>query len=155
MLIADIPEEPDLALGHEHGHAQGMDRSIAKSFIVEASASVQPIKVLLVCFASKEVEAANLEIGEELAIVVVAAIARVKQPVEVGVRVDEFRMRVDEGTSPGPERGKGARVVEDIHVEAVLHVVVAHEAEDVVVDVTEIVDLCNVYQFESPIGQRR
>ena len=141
MLIPNISEKPDLALGHEHGDAQGMDGSIAKSFIVEASASVQPIKVLLICFASKEVEAADLEVGEELTIVVVTAIARVKQPVEVGVGMDEFRMRVDEGASPGPEGGKGACVIEDVHVEAILHVVVAHEAEDVVVDVTEIVDL--------------
>lgn len=141
MLIPNIPEEPDLALGHEHGHAQGMDRSIAKSFIVEASASVQPIEVLLIRFASEEVETANLEIGEELTIVIVTAIARVKQPVKVGVGMDELRMRVDEGARPRPERGKGARVVEDIHVEAVLHIVVAHEAEDVVIDVTEIVDL--------------
>lgn len=144
MLIPDIPEEPNLALGYEHGHAQGMDRGIAKSFIVEASASVQPIKVLLVRFASKEVEAADLEVGEELTVVVVTTVARVKQPVKVGIGVDEFRMRVDEGAGAGPERGKGARVVQNIHVEAVLHIIVAHEAEDIVVDVTEIVDLWNV-----------
>ena len=155
MLIPDIPEEPDLALGHEHGHTQGMDRRIAKSFIVEAPASVQPVKVLFIRFASKEVEAADLEVGEELTVVIVTAIARVQQPVEVGVGMDKFGMGVDEGARAGPERGKGAGVIEDIHVEAVLHVVVAHETEDVVVDITEIVDLWNIDQFESPIGQRR
>ena len=155
MLIPNIPEEPDLALGHEHGHAQGMDGRIAKSFIVEASASVQPIEILLVRFAPKEFKAANLEVGEELTIVIVTTVARVEQPVEVGVGMNEFRMGVDERARAGPERGKGARVIKDIHVEAILHVVVAHEAEDVVVDVTEIMDLWNVYQSDSPIGQRR
>ncbi len=41
----------------------------------------------------------------------------------------------------GPEGGKGAGVIEDVHVEAVFEVVVLHETEDVIVDVTEVVDL--------------
>lgn len=55
--------------------------------------------------------------------------------------MDEFGVCVDEGAGSGPEGGEGAGVVEDVHVEAVFHVVVAHEAEDVVVDVAEEVDL--------------
>lgn len=40
-----------------------------------------------------------------------------------------------------PEGGEGPGVVEDVHVEAIFHVAVVHEAEDVVVDVAEVVDL--------------
>ena len=46
-----------------------------------------------------------------------------------------------EGTSSGPEGGKGACVVKDVHIEAVFQIVVSHEAEDIVVDVAEVVDL--------------
>ena len=46
-----------------------------------------------------------------------------------------------EGVRSGPEGGKGACVIQDVHVEAVFEVVVTHKAEDVVVDVAEIVDL--------------
>lgn len=37
MLITNISEEPDLALWCEHSHAQSMDRSITKAFVVEAA----------------------------------------------------------------------------------------------------------------------
>ena len=65
----------------------------------------------------------------------------VKEPIEVSVRVDELGVGVYEGAGAGPERGEGARVVKDVHIEAVFEVVLGHEAEDVVVDVAEEVDL--------------
>ena len=76
-----------------------------------------------------------------MAVVVVAAVMGIEKPVEVCFGVDELWVSVDEGAGAGPEGGEGARVVEDIHVEAVFHVVVAHKAEDVVIDVAEVVDL--------------
>ena len=50
-------------------------------------------------------------------------------------------VRVDERAGSRPEGGKGASIVEDVHVESVLHVVIAHKAEDVVVNVAKEVDL--------------
>ena len=50
-------------------------------------------------------------------------------------------MCVDEGAGARPETWKGSGIIEDVHVEAVLHVVVAHETEDVVVDIAVEVDL--------------
>ena len=141
MLVSDISKEPYLALGYEHGHTQSMYRSVSKSLIIEASSSVQPVKVFLIRFAAEEVQVPNLEVREELAIVVISAIVGVKQPVQVGIRVYQLWMGVDERAGARPEGRERAGVIKDIHVEAVLHVVIAHEAEDVVVDVAEEVDL--------------
>ena len=81
MLISDISKEPYFALRHEHGHTQSMYWRISKSFVVEASSSIQPIKVSFICLAAKEVKVSNLKVREELAIVVVSAVVGVKQPV--------------------------------------------------------------------------
>lgn len=43
------------------------------------------------------------------------------------------------GTSP--QGGERASIVENIHIKAVIKIVVPHEAEDIVVDIAEIVDL--------------
>ena len=76
-----------------------------------------------------------------MAIVVVSAVVGVEQPVQVGIRVYQLWMGVDERTGARPEGRKGSSVIEDVHVETVLHVVIAHKAEDVVVNVAEEVDL--------------
>ena len=65
----------------------------------------------------------------------------VEEPVQVGIRMYQLRMRIDERAGARPEGGKGASIVENVHVETVLHIVVAHEAEDVVVNVAEVVYL--------------
>ena len=141
MLVSNIPKEPYLVLRHEHGHTQSMYRRISKSLVVEASPSIQPVKVSFVRFTAEEVQVPNLEIREELAVVVVSAVVGVKQPVQVGIRVYQLRVGVDEGAGTRPEGRKGSRVVEDVHVETVLDVIIAHKAEDVVVNVAEEVDL--------------
>ena len=53
-------------------------------------------------------------------------------------------MSIDEGACAGPQRREGPRVVEDVHIETVFHVVVTHESEYIVIDVTEEVDLLHV-----------
>lgn len=62
MLIANVPKEPYLALRHEHSYTQRMDRGISESLVVEASSSIQPIKVSFIRFASEEIQVPNLEI---------------------------------------------------------------------------------------------
>jgi hypothetical protein len=76
-----------------------------------------------------------------LTVVVFAVILQIKEPREIGLRVDQVRMRCCKRTCAGPERGKRASIVEDVHVEAILEIVVAHKTKDVVVNVAEIVDL--------------
>ncbi len=99
VLVAYIPEKPNLVFGHKHGNAQSMNGSIPEPFIVKSASSIQPIEVFFIGFATEVVEAANFKIGEELAIIVVPVIVRVKKPIEIGIGMDKFRMGIDECTS--------------------------------------------------------
>ena len=141
VLIAHVPKEPDLTLRHKHSNAQRMNRRVSKSLIIEPAAPVQPLEVFFVRFTPEEVQIPNLEIGEELAVIIVATVVGVQKPVEVSIRMNKFRVCVDEGAGAGPERGEGACIVKDVHVEAIFHIIVAHEAKDIVVNVTKEVDL--------------
>ena len=66
---------------------------------------------------------------------------RIKEPVKISFWMDEFGVAVDEGTGARPQRWEGSRIIENIHVEAIFHVIVAHEAEDIIIYITEEVDL--------------
>lgn len=65
----------------------------------------------------------------------------VKQPVQVSIRMYQLWMGVDERAGARPEGWKGSSIIEDVHIEAVLHAIIAHEAEDIIVNVAEEVDL--------------
>lgn len=141
MLIANVPEKPDFALWCKHSYTQSMNRSISKPLIVEPPTLVQPFKVHLIGLATKVVQIPNLKVGEELTIVVVSTVMRIKEPVEIRLWMYVFWMCVDERAGTGPEGWKGASVVENVHVEAIFHIVVTHEAKHVVVNVAEKVNL--------------
>lgn len=96
-----------------------MNWCVPKSLVEEPPSSIQPLEILLIRFTAEEVQVADLEVAEELAVVIVAAVLRVEQPVEISLRVDEFRMVVNEGASAGPEAREGPSIVEDVYVEAV------------------------------------
>jgi len=141
MLVSDISKEPDLAFRHEHGHAQSMNWRITESFIVEPASTIKPLEVFLVRFAPEEPQITNLEVREELAIIVVTPVEWIKQPVQICLRMYQLRMRVDETHRPAPQTRETARIIQNIHRETIFDVVVAHEAEDIVVDVAEVVDV--------------
>ena len=153
MLVSYIPKEPYLALRHEHGNTQSMYWCISKSFVVKASSSIQPVKVSFIRLTAKEVKVSNFEVREELAVVVIPTIVGVQQPVQVGIRMYQLRMRVDERAGARPEGGERASVVEDIHVETVLHVIIVHKAEHVVVDIAEEVDLTESMSVSKAKGE--
>ena len=96
MLVSNIPKEPYLALRHEHSHTQSMYGRISKSLVIEATSSIQPVKVSFIRLAAKEVQVPDFEIREELAVIVVSAIMGVKQPVQVGIRMYQLRVGVNE-----------------------------------------------------------
>lgn len=50
-------------------------------------------------------------------------------------------MRIGEGTGFRPEGWEGTRVVEDIHIESIFEVIIAHEAKNIIVDIAEEVNL--------------
>ena len=97
MLIADISEEPNLALRYEHGHTQRMNWCVTKSFIEESTSSVQPVEIFLVCFGSEIVQISHFEVRQELAIVVVPTIMWIEKPIEVCLGMDKLWVCVDEG----------------------------------------------------------
>ena len=141
MLVADVPEKPNLAFGHKHGNTERVNWSITKSFIVEAPSSIQPVEIFLVGLTTKVIQAADFKVGEKLAVIVITAIMRIEKPIQIRLRMDIFRMSVDKRTSAWPKRRKRAGVVKDIHVEAVFHIVVSHKAENIVVNVAKEVNL--------------
>ena len=102
VLISYVSEEPNLALWHEHSHAQCMNWSVPISLIIEPSSLIEPVKVFLICFITEPVKAADLEVREKLTVVVIAAVMRVHQPVEVSFWVNELWMCIDEGTRARP-----------------------------------------------------
>lgn len=141
MLIPNISKEPDLALRCEHSHAQSVHWRIPKAFVVETASFVQPVEVGFVSFATPEVEGADFEVGEELAVVVLVAVGGFEEPAEICFRVDKMGVSCGESHCSSPKRGKRACIVKNIHVKSVLHVVIPHESEYVVVDVAEIMNL--------------
>lgn len=147
MLIADIPEKPDLVLPGKQGEAEGVDGRVAVAFIEEATAAIQVFEEPPIGLGAKEGQGADLEITEELTVVVLHAVVRVEQPVDVGVGVDQVRVLGDEVASDAPERGEAAGVVEDGHVEAVDEVVLGQEPERVVGDVAEEMHV----RFHAPV----
>ena len=141
MLIPNVSEKPHLALRCEHRHTQSMDWSIAKAFIVKSASLVKPVEIFFVWFATPEVERTNFEVGKELAVVVFIAIRGIEEPSEICFRVDEMRMSCGKSSCSCPEGGEGACIVEDVHVEAILHIVITHESENIVINVAEIMNL--------------
>lgn len=122
-----------------------MDGRIAKPLVVEAAdlLAVEVLKVRSVGLSSKEVQRADFEVAEELAIVVFAAVFLVHEPGDVRVVMHQIPalLGLDEASGDFPQGCKTARVVEDVHVEPVDDVVVAQEAEGVVRNVAEEVDV--------------
>jgi len=141
MLIPNIAKIPHLVLAaREQRDRQRVDRRIAEALVVEPThvRAVEVPEVRGIRLGAEEIQVSDLEVREELAVVVFAAVARfVHQPAEIRVRVDQVRPLRHELACAFPEAGEAACVVEDVHVEAVGDVVVAEEAEGVVGDGAE------------------
>ncbi len=102
MLVSDISKEPDLPLGHKHGDAERVDGRISEPLVVKASTPIEPVKVALVGFAPEEAQITNLKVGKELTVVVVTSVARVQQPAQIRLGVDQLGMVIDKSTGPRP-----------------------------------------------------
>ena len=71
MLVADVSEKVNLILREEQSSGYRVNRCITPSLIIEPPFFIKEFKVLLVCFSTPEIEVCNLEIGPEMAKVVV------------------------------------------------------------------------------------
>lgn len=103
MLIADVPEEPDLVFARKQRERKRVHRRVSVALVEEAAAAVEMGEEGGVGLGAEEVQARNLEVAEELAVVVFHARVRVEEPVDVGVRVDEMRVLGDEVAGDGPQ----------------------------------------------------
>lgn len=88
VLVPYVPEEPGAVLGREESDTERVYGRVAEAFVVETAGAVEVVEVGFVGFGAEEVKVADLEVGEELAVVVFACVGRVEEPVEVGVWVD-------------------------------------------------------------------
>lgn len=141
MLIANVSKEPNLAFWREHGNAKRVDWGIPEPLVIKTPSFIQPAEVFFVGLAAEVVEISNFKVRKELTVVVVSTVVWIEKPVEIRIGVDQLGMRVNERAGTGPEGRERASIVEDVHVEAVFHVIVAHEAKDIVVNVAEEVHL--------------
>lgn len=137
VLVSNVAEEPDLVLADKQREAEGVDGRVAVALVEEAAALVEMLEELSVRLPPPERQRPDLEVAEELAVVVLHAVVRVEQPIEIGVRVDQLGIFGDEIPRHAPQAREAARVVEDCHVEAVHQVVLGEEAERVVGHVAE------------------
>ena len=96
--------------------------------------------MLCVSLRAEEVEIADFEIAEELAVVVFSCCG-VEEPEHICFRVDEVWVFRDEVESGAEEGREGTSVFEDGHVEAVDHLEGREEEEGIVGDGAEEVDL--------------
>ena len=80
-----------------------MNRCITESLVVKPTSFVEPVEVSLVFLGAPEVERANFEVGEELAVVVFVVVVGVEKPVEVSFGVDEMRVGVGESARSWPK----------------------------------------------------
>lgn len=125
-----------------------MHGSIAPSLVEEASCAVQVVKVFLVGLTAPEVQVCDFKIAPEMAgavavclVVVLGPSVLVGEPVHGVVLVEVVVMAGEELDGFWPEGCNRLGRVVEVDGEAVGLVVVLHEAEDVVVDVAEEVDV--------------
>lgn len=148
MLITDILEPMNFAGIFKETQSDTVDGSITPALVEEATSAIEMVKVLFVCRRAPEVQVCNLKVAPKVAgavavglEVMVWSALLVGQPFYSVVGVLMVAIRGEELDSLGPQcRNRRGRVVE-VDGEAVSLVAVLHEAEDVVVDVTEEVDL--------------
>ena len=144
MLISDVLEPMYLTRILKQAQGDGMYRRIPPAFVEETSRPVQVLEVSFVGFRAPEIHIGDFEVGPEVAgRVAVGFVLMVWPPVAVGeelvgvVGVQVLIVARHELHRLRPEGSDTLRGVVECDGEAVRFVVVAHVAEDVVVDVAE------------------
>lgn len=103
MLVADVPEKPDLVFPGKQGEAERVDGRVAVPLVEKPTAVVDVVEEFPVGLGAEEGQRGDFEIAEELAVVIFHAPVWVEQPIDVGVRMDQIRVLGDEVAGDGPE----------------------------------------------------
>jgi hypothetical protein len=136
MLVPDVPEEPDFVLWCEHRYAECMYGCITKPFVVEPSCLVQILEVCGVGLGAEEIEVADFEVAEELAIIVLSC-SRVQQPGQISLGMHKLRVFGDEVESRPKQAGEGSSILQNCHIEPIDNSELGEEEERVVWDGAE------------------
>lgn len=164
MRVPDVTKVPDAALREKQADTESMDGGVAEALVVESTSSVKMFKVRSMLLTAEESKRSDLEVGVKLAVVVLKTVEDfvvvivflvwlgrtynaislqrvLEQPFIVGILVDQILVALDKSLGPVPQRWERSGIVENGHVESVRHVIVAHEAENIVIDVATEIDL--------------
>lgn len=144
----------NLARIFEETKSNAVDGCITPAFVKEATSAVKMVKVIIIDLAAPELHVCNFKIapkvagGESIGLpVVVRSVSCIGYPFTSAILVDIVGMVGEELLSLGPNRRHRLRIVIEINGEAVSLVVVVHISEDIIIDVTEEMDL----GFNSPV----
>lgn len=147
MLVPNVLEPMNLSSIFKQTQSNTMDGSITPAFVEEATGAIEMVEVFLVGRRAPEVHVRNLKVTPEVAgavaiclDVVVWSAVLVGQPFHGVVGMLVMAVCSQEFDSLGPQCCDGLGRVVEVDGKAVSLVAVLHEAEDVVVDVTEEVD---------------
>lgn len=151
VIVRNIVEEVDFFLVQKDSSSNGMDRSIAPTFIEESSILVKRFKVVDISFGSKPVEVTDLKVrplniyvsayptisarGSYHVAVVVCLTTIITEEAHRVVLGNVLRVRLHEFPGAFPQCWDGLHVFVETQYEAVLLFVLLHEPENVVVDV--------------------
>lgn len=144
----------DFAGVFEQTQCNAMDGSIAPSFVKEATRTIEMSKVIFVSLTPPEAHVGNLEITPKVTCavpvcfqIVLRAAISIRQPRHGIVLVQMLRVGSQKFDRFGPQAGQCSWRVVDVDVEAIGFVVVLHVSEDIVVDITEKLDV----RFHTPV----
>lgn len=138
----------------EQAESYAVDWRIAPSLIKEAACAVEMVEIVFVGLAAPEIHVCDFKVAPEMAGAVAIGLEvmfgpslAVNNPVHGIVLVQVVVVAGEELYRFGPEGGDAIGGVVQVDGEAVRLVVVLHEAEDIVIDVTEEMDL----GFDAPV----
>lgn len=138
----------NLGCVREETNTNRMYRSIAPSLVEETTRPVQMVKVSRILLAPEELHVSDLEVGPEMAgritissFGVLRAELVISEPVHHVVVRNIRGVCGEEFLGLGPKRWNTLRSVEKVDGETVCNVVVGHVTENVVIHITEELDL--------------
>ena len=144
--VVNIPM--DLGRIREKTNTKRMHRSIAPSLVEEATRPVQIIKVSGVLLASEELHISDFKVGPEMTgRITICSLGVLGAELVIGDPIHHVVVRKiggvcgEELLGLGPESWDTLRGVKEVDRETVRDVVVGHVAEDIVVNITEELDL--------------
>jgi len=147
----------DFVLVLKEPKCNGMYRGISPPFIEEAPGPIEVVKVVLVGWRSEEGHVGDFEVGPKVAsriavgpLVVLGSMIDILQPAKGVISIYIMLIVLDELLCLGPQARDTFGIIIKVDCEAICFVVLLHPCENVIVHVTEEVDI----GFNPPVPLR-